>query len=568
MLTCPPFALGTIGVLRRHTGAWMTLFWLALSAQVSFGADAQVTGSASGVLQKYHAHIEGLHDHQPGERGVCLTSLIQELRREWASIGSEDRAEITENLAPFKRDLFEPLVPRFDHTPPPNAASESCWGEQKDRVINSEHFSVQWDEGVISEAQAAAFSNSLEESWEVEVNELGWRKPDGSNLYLMLVLVEDLGGTGAGAYTTVDSCGMGYLPYVVASPGSFSMGEWYKTMACHELHHAIQYSYGFAHEFWWWEATATWVEDLVYPHANDWANALYMFAQTPHLGMNASAGGSNDQQLFWHTYGMGVWGMFLDQHVGGNALVRATWEAVADESCQYCAWMPDVMEDVGEDFDALMAEFMAHTSVMNYRDRNMLTDVKRSDEVRNLPAEDYAGGDKPQSLGLNIIEFDRRSGESGKMLEVTFDGSNDADRWNAVLALGESTLDAYVVFELDESGQGVATIPFDGSTTVQLIVSPVDSGAKGYSYNWRSADDFGYVWSAQLVDESASEGEGDGDGVVGAGGEEDEPYDVPLLPPRLEDEKGLFGCTTMPSTPQPWLVFVLFGLIGARRQQQ
>jgi MYXO-CTERM domain-containing protein len=535
----------------------MSLFWIGFAVQTAVASVTSPMVQRAAVLDQYHSHMEGLHDHRPGERGMCLTGLIQELEASWHLLEPGERAEITENLAPFKDDLFEPLVP----TPsPPSAATESCWGTQKDHVLNSAHFSVQWDEGLITLAQAQAFSDSLEESWAVEVDELGWREPQGSNLYLMLVMVENLGGSGAGAYTTVDSCGMGRLPYVVANTGSFSAGSWYKTMACHELHHAIQYSYGFAHEFWWWEATSTWVEDLVYPFANDWAGALYMFAQTPYIGMNAFAGNSNNQELFWHTYGMGIWGMYLDQHVGGNELVRETWEAVLGMTCQYCAWMPDVIEDIGHDFDELMAGFMAHTSMMDYRDRVMLTDATRSDTVRSLPSTGESGSNRPQSLGMNIIEFDADAGRSGHELEVSFDGASGADRWVAVLSVGDNTLEEYTAFELDEDGAGVAWIPFDGSAAAHLIVSPVYASAQGYNYSWRSADDFSYVWSAQLVEA----GSGDDTGTDEAG-EEDPFYVPPALSPE-DDAKSGCGCSSAPSGSMAWLVLGLIGLVGRRRR--
>ena len=516
------------------------------------------------LLAEYDAHMAGLHDHIPGERGLCLTGLIQRLELGWDVLSEADRARITRDLAPFKVDLFEPLqvLPS-----PPSVATDTCWGSQKDNRIDTEHFSVQWDDGVISEARAQDFADSLEESWDVEINELGWKKPAKSSQYLMLVMIDDLGGSGAGAYTTVDTCGTSYVPYVVASKGSFSSGDWYKTMACHELHHAIQYAYGFAHEFWWWEAAATWIEDLVYPSLNDWANALYMFAQTPELGMNASAGQSNNQQLFWHTYGMGIWGMYLDQHVGGNELVRETWETTEGEWCQYCVWMPDVIEDVGEDFEEVMTGFMAHTAVMDYRDRMYLTDANRARTVNSLPSEGSdSSSSRPQSLGLNIIEFNKSQGGSGKELLVTFDGDDSADDWYAVLAVGNNNLVDHVVFELDGDHSGTARIPFDGSAAGHLVVAPSDESAQGYTYNWRTADEFGYTWSAEIVAAGEGGSGSGGSGGSGSSGSEDD-YEVPTasgLPSLSEDDKG--GCSTLSGTAPTTLLWLaaLAGLVRRR----
>jgi hypothetical protein len=511
----------------------------------------------------FESHMDGLHAHQPAARGMCLTGLVQRLRKDWHVLTVEQRRSITQALAPSKEDLFEPA--RMLPPPPtPTPVRDTCWESTKDHRIDTEHFSVQWDDGEINEDEAQDFADSLEESWEIEVEELGWKPPSGTDQYLMRVEVERMQGGGGGAYTTVDECGGTYMPYVVASSSSFRQGNWYKTMACHELHHAIQYAYGFAHEFWWWEATSTWVEDLVYPYANDWANALYMFSQSPYLGMNASAGQSNDQDLFWHTYGMGIWGMFLDQKVGGNELVRATWEESEGEWCQYCVWMPDVIEDVGEDFDALFAEFLGTTAVLDYRDRNMISNVKRTATIHSMSPEGEAEGEapsfgRPQSLGMNIIEFDADLGENDHVLEVRFNGSSSPDYWIAVLARGTLTVDELVVFEIDNSGDGMAYIPFEGDHPVHLVVSPVDEGAQGYAFNWNGDNDFNYSWSARVVTEDQ------------VGVELDEQTTEPTLAlgdrAMSDDPKG-YGCTTAKARPMGLgLCLIIMGLLaGVRRE--
>jgi len=509
----------------------------------------------------FQSHLDGMHAHEPGDRGVCLTGLVQRLRKDWHVMTAEQRRIITETLAPSRTDLFEPrpVLGQPAGPPPPTPASDTCWESTKDNRIDTEHFSVQWDDGIIDEEDAQDFADSLEESWEIEVGDLGWKQPNGSDRYLMRIEVERM-GNGAGAYTSVDSCGGSYLPYVVASAGSFRQGDWYKTMACHELHHAIQYAYGFGHEFWWWEATATWVEDHVYPYANDWANALYMFSQSPHLGMNAFAGRSNDQDLFWHTYGMGIWGMFLDQKVGGNELVRKTWEVGEGAWCQYCLWMPDVIEDVGEDFDELFADFLATTAVLDFRDRNVLTDVRRADRVTSLPNEgDVPSYGRPQSLGMNIIEFTADLGEEGKVLEVNFNGSSSPDYWVAVLVRGSNEVEEQVVFDIDERGDGMAYISFEGDRPVHLVVSPVDEDAQGYEFNWQGDVDFSYSWTARVVAESD----------VGSALETDssESQSVPIGEFALANEPKGCSCASTQSPMRGWaLVGIVCMVLGIRRR--
>jgi len=61
------------------------------------------------------------------------------------------------------------------------------------------------------------------------------------------------------------------MPYSVAGRGSFYGGSWFMDMAAHEFNHASQFAYGFGHQFWFWEATATYVEEFVYPTHDGWA---------------------------------------------------------------------------------------------------------------------------------------------------------------------------------------------------------------------------------------------------------------------------------------------------------
>ena len=61
------------------------------------------------LMADFEAHMQGMHDHMPGERGICLTGLMQRLELGWHTLTEAERAEVTAQLAPFKTDLFEPL---------------------------------------------------------------------------------------------------------------------------------------------------------------------------------------------------------------------------------------------------------------------------------------------------------------------------------------------------------------------------------------------------------------------------------------------------------------------------
>ena len=209
---------------------------------------------------------------------------------------------------------------------------------------------------------------------------------------------------------------------------------------------------------------------------------------------------------------MAVWAFFLDEKVGGQELVERSWSRSSLRSGQYNYWMPDVVDDLGVDWDELYQEFMATNATMDYAESNFFDDPELTDTVSNLP--DSGGdrsSDRPQSLGQNFIRFKASAGEEGGTLQVFFDGENGVD-WYAVLARGSDELLEYVTFDLDSSGEGVAEIALDGEEDVFLVVSPMDEDAQGYSYNWNSADDYSYDWEAELIVGSSDDDDGEDDG--------------------------------------------------------
>ena len=79
----------------------------------------------------------------------------------------------------------------------------------------------------------------------------------------------------------------------------------------HEFHHAIQFGY-YAHGTgnWWQESTSTWMEEVAYPHINDYLQYLTYFLGEPQRALNSGPYGSD------HTYGSAIFSHFLDQHYG------------------------------------------------------------------------------------------------------------------------------------------------------------------------------------------------------------------------------------------------------------
>jgi len=402
----------------------------------------------------------------------CGTGLVLALNESW------------EQFSPAQRARMAPRVrPMASVTPPPDTmADDTCWGQYGEHRVTGDHFVVEWDGDTVSQNVAENFLDALEHSWDVEVDELGWRAPNGSDDYLILTFIaeDDWGG----AYTTVDMCNGELLPYIVASSGSFSGGTWYQDMACHEFNHAMQFGYSYAHEFWWWEATATYIEDDVYPTHKGWSPYLSGYTQNPWMAMNTNS--DTDYDRFMHMYGMAIFGFYLDQHVGGEDIVRQTWAATEGSHAQYSTTLEDLSEELDFDWDEAYAGFMATNAVMDYDDRQYYPPLDIERTVGSLPTDgDSSSGTTPESYGQNYIRFDTdEASEDEPDLWIEFEGDEDGEWIVLLLGTEDDEVVETVSMEL-EDGEGEARLAdFGDFDRAYMVVSPTRRSMGAFEYSW------------------------------------------------------------------------------------
>lgn len=428
----------------------------------------------------WEAYVEHFEGDGAAEHGWgCATGVVMALKERWAEFTPAEQARITAQVAPFKADLTAPLELERPTDLPMLPATDTCWGQQGANRVTGEHFSVEWDGSSITTTKAQQFLDALEYAWDVQFGELGWRIPSGANTYLIMAYVSDQNY--AGAYTTVERCGTLYMPYIAAGKGSFSSGSWYKDMAGHELNHASQFSYGFAHEFWFWEATATHVQDDILPTSEQWSPYITGYADQPWLAMNASD--QNDQDIFWHMYGMAIWLFYIDQHHYGETFAVEAWEAAVGQGGNYSLDMQDLIADLGMDFDEVYDGFIAANTVMDYDTSYLYPEVALTDDVDDLGAT--GAGDDVGYLGQNYIRFDGDlATDELPDLTVAFDGEAGGD-WTALLVGTEDDdIVEIVKFELDDE-EGEATLSdFGRFDDVYLVVSPRSGPTSTWHYAW------------------------------------------------------------------------------------
>ena len=172
----------------------------------------------------------------------------------------------------------------------------------------------------------------LDSTWVLEVEQLGYDPPPSDNgrgggdeydIYIV-----ELSGSFYG-FTHPDATAATTASYIRID-NNFTDQRYQQTRGldalrvtiAHEFHHAIQFGY-YAHGAgsWWQESTSTWMEEVAYPHIDDYLQYLIHFLGEPQRALNSGLPGTN------HTYGSAIFSLFLDQRYG-RELNRLIWEEI------------------------------------------------------------------------------------------------------------------------------------------------------------------------------------------------------------------------------------------------
>ena len=162
----------------------------------------------------------------------------------------------------------------------------------------------------------------LDSIWVLEVEQLGYNPPpsdnglDGGDEYDVYVV--EIGGRVYGwAYPGIPSATTTYSHLEIDN--NFTNLDYEQTRGlyalrvtiAHEFHHAIQFGYyAKADGCWWQESTSTWMEEVAYPHIDDYLQYLIHFLGEPYRALNSGACDS------YRIYGSAIFSHFLDQRYG------------------------------------------------------------------------------------------------------------------------------------------------------------------------------------------------------------------------------------------------------------
>ncbi len=195
-------------------------------------------------------------------------------------------------------------------------------------VRESANFAVKWINSGVSEERAASVLKTLEESWTLYFDVLGHSLPAGADTFRFNLYVSGPNDNPsidfAGGYATIDNEG---FPFMVVSE-ELALGARLDHVVAHEFYHDVQFGAQAYNSFrWYWEATADWAGQELYPMNNDPFIFVGGYAMRPELSVfyYGDPFGSDPVEGA-HQYGASVFPRFVSLYVGGPTTISQSWE--------------------------------------------------------------------------------------------------------------------------------------------------------------------------------------------------------------------------------------------------
>lgn len=236
----------------------------------------------------------------------------------------------------------------------------------------SAHFDLAYDttDPVMDEATIGDVLTALEHAWTVEVDELGWPRPLGSEEGgQVLVMVWPMPAGAPAGLSTSGLCGEERHGWMTIDDHWFTSSRGYiGDLTSHELGHLVQrplQTWGAdTKNLWFAEASAVWIEDAVNPDTNLYIKDFVpTYLRDPQLGLESFENGVD--------YGHALWPIHLADRLG-NDVIREIWSGEGDALAR---------TDTIVGLDPQFADFLARTAAFDYPDGALYADWNRTLEL-------------------------------------------------------------------------------------------------------------------------------------------------------------------------------------------
>ena len=394
-------------------------------------------------------------------------------------------------------------------------------------VVESEHFSVQWDTAGGTTESAAQFLLDNLEGTRLVFLDAGYAQPAGNPDYKVPFYLGNSGPNApginfSGGYTT--TCASNQHAYVVLSGIEASNGT--ADVSNHELFHAVQMGSPepWGVEGFYWESSATWAEELAAPELNIYQWFLPYYTSHTQWALDYQGG---DTDGFLHPYAMFILPMYISESApsGPEALLNV-WNGSGGGIQERLenAWRATAVDT---SFEEQFGIFTTHVSVMDFVDQATYNPYRVAPRAVVEPPETIEEG-APQWYGSHFFRVDPGADdiEAGRTkLRLTF--SSEQTDW--AIAINRSP-------DGNTANPTVVLADEDGSASVSVI----DVGTL-YEETWvivsntrRENED--YTLDIELVEQTEAPGSdleppGDDDGPnrpgAGCKGPSGHPFSFP-----------------------------------------
>ncbi len=362
------------------------------------------------------------------------------------------------------------------------------------------HKILNWPDTTYRDAVATAAENC----WATEVTAMGFRQPPSDELFAgnggdgrYDIYVQAL--SGVYGYTQpeyyVDSTPQNdATSYIVIDNDYTGFGypnpqDPMKVTVAHEFNHACQFGHDLDEDLWYMEATATWMEDIVYDSINDYTQYVQYFLNYPYYALDANDGSG------LRIYGACVWNHCLSEVYGDSLIVNVWYEL---ESAQPTFTnMNRALLSAGTNLEQEVERFSvwnfftgSRNDGNHYDEGGTWSAVPMQATYATYPIANGAPSAalKPDHLGCNYIRFTYpSSGWDG--LRINYDGPSIATTPNSAnLGFVRSGGTAgYEYGEIPLSAWGVGEVivyEWNQKIYVCLIASNLSTTTNDMTYNY------------------------------------------------------------------------------------
>lgn len=201
-----------------------------------------------------------------------------------------------------------------------------------EEFIERERFRVHYTrigQHAVSQSYAESVANYIAYCWAKQIDTLNWPEPppdyglggdDRFDVYIH-AMPQGIAGYCAPEFSYPNPYPNGATSYI-AIGNNLSVGGFLKIVCAHEFNHALQFRFSTREDNFWYENTATWMEDVCFEDINSYLG--YLSASpgpltTPYYPITTFIQGGLYQ------YAGGIWAMFLEDRYDRDCL-RKIWE--------------------------------------------------------------------------------------------------------------------------------------------------------------------------------------------------------------------------------------------------